>query len=59
MAGLGSLEAAASLGAALLAGASLSGEPPDVPPDVEREIVRTAVQQLRMIVVGAQNWRSR
>ena len=28
-------------------------------PDVEREIVRTAVQQLRMIVVGAQNWRSR
>jgi AcrR family transcriptional regulator len=28
-------------------------------PDVEREIVRTAVQQLRMIVVGAANWRSR
>jgi AcrR family transcriptional regulator len=28
-------------------------------PDVEREIVRTAVQQLRMIVVGAQNWKSR
>ena len=27
-------------------------------PDVEREIVRTAVQQLRMIVVGALNWRS-
>src|ERR1700710_1538559 len=28
-------------------------------PDVEREIVRTAVQKLRMIVVGAQNWKSR
>jgi hypothetical protein len=28
-------------------------------PDVEREVVRTAVQQLRMIVVGAQNWKSR
>ena len=28
-------------------------------PDVEREIVRTAVTQLRMIVVGAANWRSR
>ncbi len=28
-------------------------------PDVERQVVRTAVQQLRMIVVGAQNWRSR
>jgi AcrR family transcriptional regulator len=28
-------------------------------PDVEREVVRTAVQQLRMIVVGAQNWQSR
>jgi AcrR family transcriptional regulator len=27
-------------------------------PDVEREIVRTAVTQLRMIVVGAANWRS-
>jgi AcrR family transcriptional regulator len=28
-------------------------------PDVERAVVRTAVQQLRMIVVGAQNWKSR
>jgi AcrR family transcriptional regulator len=28
-------------------------------PDVEREIVRTAVQQLRMIVIGANQWRSR
>ena len=28
-------------------------------PDVEREIVRTAELQLRMIVVGAANWRSR
>jgi len=28
-------------------------------PDVEREIVRTAVTQLRMIVVGAASWRSR
>ena len=28
-------------------------------PDVEREIVRTAEQQLRMIVVGASNWESR
>jgi AcrR family transcriptional regulator len=28
-------------------------------PDVEREIVRTTVTQLRMIVVGAANWRSR
>ncbi len=28
-------------------------------PDVEREIVRTTEQQLRMIVVGAANWRSR
>ena len=28
-------------------------------PDVEREVVRTIVQQLRMIVVGAQNWKSR
>lgn len=28
-------------------------------PDVEREIVRTAVTQVRMIVVGAANWRSR
>jgi AcrR family transcriptional regulator len=28
-------------------------------PDVERDVVRTAVQQLRMIVVGAQNWKSR
>jgi hypothetical protein len=28
-------------------------------PDVEREVVRTAVQQLRMIVVGAMNWKSR
>ena len=28
-------------------------------PDVEREIVRTAEQQLRMIVVGASNWTSR
>ena len=27
-------------------------------PDVEREIVRTTVTQLRMIVVGAANWRS-
>ncbi len=28
-------------------------------PEVEQEIVRTAEQQLRMIVVGAANWRSR
>jgi AcrR family transcriptional regulator len=28
-------------------------------PEVEREIVRTAEQQLRMIVVGAASWRSR
>ena len=28
-------------------------------PDVEREVVRTAVQQLRMIAVGAMNWKSR
>ena len=28
-------------------------------PDVEREIVRTAEQQLRMIVVGASGWESR
>lgn len=28
-------------------------------PDVEREIVRTVEQQLRMIVVGAGNWQSR
>ncbi len=28
-------------------------------PDLEREIVRTAEQQLRMIVVGAASWRSR
>ena len=27
-------------------------------PDVEREIVRTAETQLRMVVVGAANWRS-
>ncbi|CAN5631191.1 hypothetical protein BH10ACT10_BH10ACT10_16820 [soil metagenome] len=27
-------------------------------PDVEREIVRTTVTQLRMIVVGAASWRS-
>ena len=27
-------------------------------PDVEREVVRTAVQQLRMIVVGAADWES-
>lgn len=28
-------------------------------PDVEREIVRTAQTQLRMVIVGATNWRSR
>ena len=28
-------------------------------PDVERAIIRTVEQQLRMIVVGAANWRSR
>lgn len=28
-------------------------------PEVEREIVRTAEKQLRLIVVGAANWRSR
>jgi len=28
-------------------------------PDVEREVVRTAVQQLRMLVVGSVNWQSR
>jgi hypothetical protein len=28
-------------------------------PEVERAIVRTAEQQLRMIVVGAAGWRSR
>ena len=28
-------------------------------PEVEREIVRTAEQQLRMIVVGATSWESR
>jgi AcrR family transcriptional regulator len=27
-------------------------------PDVEREIVRTAEQQLQMVVIGASNWRS-
>ena len=27
-------------------------------PDVEREIVRTAARQLRMVVIGAANWRS-
>jgi hypothetical protein len=27
-------------------------------PEVEREIVRTAEKQLRLIVVGAANWRS-
>ena len=32
---------------------------PAARPEVERTIVRTAVQQLRMIVVGAQNWVSR
>jgi AcrR family transcriptional regulator len=32
---------------------------PPARPDVEREIVSTAVQQLRMVVVGAMNWRSR
>lgn len=32
---------------------------PSQRPDVEREVVRTAVQQLRMIVVGAANWESR
>ncbi len=32
--------------------------PPDRP-EVERELVRTAEQQLRMVVVGAANWRSR
>jgi hypothetical protein len=28
-------------------------------PDLERQIVHTVEQQLRMIVVGAANWRSR
>lgn len=28
-------------------------------PDAERQVVRTAVQQLRMLVVGSVNWRSR
>jgi hypothetical protein len=28
-------------------------------PDVEREIVRTAERQLRMVVIGAANWHSR
>lgn len=28
-------------------------------PDVEREIVRTASRQLRMVVIGAANWQSR
>jgi AcrR family transcriptional regulator len=28
-------------------------------PDVEREIIRTAQTQLRMVIVGATNWRSR
>ena len=37
---------------------SIISAPPQRP-DVEREIVRTTVQQLRMIVVGAQNWKSR
>jgi AcrR family transcriptional regulator len=37
---------------------SIIAAPPERP-DVEREVVRTAVQQLRMIVVGAMNWRSR
>jgi AcrR family transcriptional regulator len=37
---------------------SIISAPPQRP-DVEREVVRTAVQQLRMIVVGAQNWKSR
>ena len=27
-------------------------------PDVEREVVRTAETQLRMVVIGAANWRS-
>ncbi len=27
-------------------------------PDIEREVVRTAERQLRMVVVGAANWRS-
>ena len=27
-------------------------------PDIEREIVRTAERQLRMVVIGAANWRS-
>jgi len=34
-------------------------EAPPERPDVERRIVRTAEQQLRMIVVGARNWESR
>ena len=39
-------------------GGTIVSAPPERP-DVEREIVRTAVTQLRMIVVGAANWRSR
>jgi hypothetical protein len=27
-------------------------------PDIEREVVRTAERQLRMVVIGAANWRS-
>jgi AcrR family transcriptional regulator len=34
------------------------GAPPERP-EAEREIIRTAEKQLRMIVVGAENWRSR
>ena len=37
---------------------SVISAPPERP-DVEREIVRTAEVQLRMIVVGAAHWRSR
>lgn len=43
---------------ALVATAEDILDAPPERPEVEREIVRTAERQLRMIVVGAANWRS-
>ncbi|HEY0775213.1 MAG TPA: TetR family transcriptional regulator [Nocardioidaceae bacterium] len=43
---------------ALVATAEDILDAPPERPEVEREIVRTAEKQLRMIVVGAANWRS-
>lgn len=44
---------------AMVAAAEAIITAPPERPDVEAQIVRTTVQQLRMIAVGASNWRSR